>query len=201
MLESGAMMIALMEAVARYERERSRVPEKALEHSLERHAATVDAVRAVLESSGHHVVLVPVTHDLLPRLAASGCGLVFNTYFGPGSREDQARVAALLELVALPATGGDATCHFVGMSKPLTKHVLRSLGLPSPGLVVCRRGDGDAVRLVEAAGLSFPLIVKTSSEGEGIGIDDASVVDGPGSLRTAAGRVLEAHDQPAIVEE
>ena len=195
------MRIAVLEAVAEYESARARVRGEVLEHSLERHAATTAAVQAALESAGHHVIVLPVLRDLLPRLASSGCDLVFNTYFGPGRREDQARVAALLELAGVPVTGGDATCHFVGMSKPLTKHVLRSFGLPSPRFVVCQSGSGDPAQQAAKAGLVWPLIVKTSAEGEGIGIDEASVVDGPEALQRAARRVLYAHDQPALVEE
>ncbi len=195
------MRIALLEAVAEYESTRTRGDNRTLEHSLARHAETVAAVRNALEASGHGVTSLPMLPDLLPRLVSANCDLVFNTYFGPGSREDQARVAALLELSGMPATGGEAACHFVGLSKPLTKHVLRSFDLPSPGFVVCAPGSGDPAQAAREAGLRWPLIVKTSAEGEGIGIDAASVVEKPAALRDAVKKVLRVHDQPAVVEE
>ena len=195
------MTIAILESVAEYERGRTRGTEPALRHSLQRLAATNAAVRKALESSGHRVTMHRVMADLAGRLGPSNCDLVFNTYFGPGCRQDQARVAALVELCGVPMTGGDAACHFVGMSKPSTKHALRFHGLPTPAFVVCPPGQGDPARQKENGGLHWPLIVKTSAEGEGIGIDDASVVDRPSALREVVGRVHATYGQAAIIEE
>lgn len=195
------MTIAILESVADHERTRSRGAEQALQHSLQRHAATNTAVRGALESAGHRVVIHRVLPDLLTRLGSSRCDLLFNTYFGPGCRQDQARVAALVELVGVPLAGGDAACHFVGMSKPATKHALRFHGLPTPGFVVSQPLQEDPVKQTAKAGLQWPLIVKTSSEGEGIGIDDASIVRQPAALREAVDRVHGTYGQAAIVEE
>ena len=195
------MTIAVLESMAEYERSRTSSDERTLRHSLERHAATNAAVQQALESAGHRVVHHRVQPDLLGALRASGCDLVFNTYFGPGCRQDQARVAALVELSGLKATGGDATCHCVGMSKPLTKQALRFHGLPTPGFVVCAPDHRDPAKQAHRAALPWPLIVKTSAEGEGIGIDDDSIVDDASALRQAVARVHNRYAQPAIVEE
>jgi D-alanine-D-alanine ligase len=54
---------------------------------------------------------------------------------------------------------------------------------------------------LEAERLRFPLIVKASEEGEGIGIDERSVVRTPEELALAVERVISGFAQPALVEE
>ena len=193
------MRIGILEAREAWERTRTGPSAAHLAHSLERHERTAEAAAKALAALGHETVTIPVD-DLLPRrLRDTAIDLVFNTYFGPGRRQDQAAVAATLELADIPFTGGGAACHYLGLSKPLSKRLFAAHAIPTPPFV-----DTDGLAPAEAAAagsaLGFPLIVKTSAEGEGIGIDDASVVRSPGALARALERVATGFTEPALIE-
>lgn len=194
------MKVGVFSAHRGYEAGRARSGSAAaLEHSLRRHERTAEAVRSALESLGHAAVDVPVDADLMARLGRGGIDAVFNTYFGPGRRQDQAHVASWMEYAGVPFTGGGAACHFLGLSKPLSKRIFASCGIPTPRFGVCAAPYAEAP--ADVLGLSYPRIVKTSAEGEGLGMDARSVVRSPDGMDAAVRRVLESFGQAAIVEE
>ncbi len=169
-------------------------------HSLARHEKTVRAVREALEGDGHTVVAIPVSAGFLSALADARPRLVFNTYFGPARRQDQASIASFLEYAGVPFTGGGAACHFAGLSKPLSKRLLNEASIPTPGGFVVD-APADAAHALETSGMGFPLIVKPAGEGEGIGLDERSVVRSKPELAEAVGRVTARFRSPALVEE
>ena len=190
---------------SRARRDRSgRIDTDGLDHGIARLEATGLAVQAVLESDGYTVVSLPVNSGLAGELVRSGLDLVFNTYFGPARRQDQAHVASTLEYTGVPFSGGSAACHFIGLSKPLSKRLFQAFGLPTSRFFVAGDGDAaaaEAASLEESSGLRFPLIVKAPGEGEGIGIDERSVVESRADLAAAVARVVQRFCQPALVEE
>ena len=95
----------------------------ALARALDRHERTAKAVTAALTREGHETVLIPVDDHLLSRSRRTPMDMIFNTYFGPASRSDQAFIAAITEYCAVPLIGGGSTCHFLGLSKPLSKRL------------------------------------------------------------------------------
>jgi D-alanine-D-alanine ligase len=171
-----------------------------LAHSLQRHEKTAAAVTECLQRDGHETVAIPVDGSLLSRLDKAKPDLVFNIYFGPATRQDQAYVASLMEFARIPFSGGGAACHFIGLSKPLSKQILAGSGLPTPRFLVAD-GRTDAAGPVEAAGMRFPMIVKAPAEGEGIGLDARSVVRSRAALEAAVARIVSTYHQPALVEE
>ena len=177
-----------------------RVDTDGLDHGTARLEATGRAVQAVLESDGHTVVSLPVNGGLAGELVRSGLDLVFNTYFGPAHRQDQAHVASMLEYSGVPFSGGGAACHFIGLSKPLSKRLFQAFGLPTPRFFTAE-DPLEVARQCDGLGLRFPLIVKAPGEGEGIGLDERSVVERRADLVGAAARVSERFSQPALVEE
>jgi len=185
---------------ARRHQDQEQLDQEQLDHGIARLEATGRAVQAVLEADGHTVVSLPVNGGLASELVRSGLDLVFNTYFGPARREDQAHVASTLEYARVPFSGGGAACHFIGLSKPLSKRLFQAFGLPTPRFFAAE-DPADAASLCDRLGLRFPLIVKAPGEGEGIGIDERSVVESRAALAAAAARVAERFSQPALVEE
>jgi D-alanine-D-alanine ligase len=169
-------------------------------HSLERHEKTVHAVREALEDDGHEVVAVPVSRDLIAGLVEARPEMVFNTYFGPARRLDQAHVASIMEYAGMHFTGGDAACHYIGLNKPLSKRIFLQSGLPTPHFFVTD-DVADAIRFLETSGLRFPMLAKTSTEGEGIGLDHRSIVRSCEELTDAVERIITVFRQPALVEE
>ena len=69
---------------------------------------TIKALRRSLESLGKEVVELEADGRLPVRLAASGADLVFNIAEGTGSRNREAQVPALCEILDIPHTGSDA---------------------------------------------------------------------------------------------
>ncbi len=157
-------------------------------------------MQSVLEAHRHEVIPLAVNGGLGAALADARLDLVFNTYFGPARRLDQAHVAALLEYSGVSFTGGGASCHYLGLSKPLSKRLFQSAGLPTSRFLLVESA-AEAAAWGDELGVRFPAIVKASQEGEGIGIDDRSVVDNRADLVEAAARVIRRFSQPALVEE
>jgi D-alanine-D-alanine ligase len=171
-----------------------------LARSLARHEKTADAVREVLEGEGHGTVTIPVDGGFLSRLREAKIDLVFNTYFGPACRGDQACIAAFMEYADVPFSGGDASCHFLGLSKPRTKRILAHAGLPTPRFFMAD-GPIDAAASLQVGAFDLPLIVKAPAEGEGIGLDEGSVVRSRSELLDAVDRIIARFGPPALVEE
>ncbi len=191
------MRVGLLVADPAWEEARAgSAPRDRLLHSMTRQEKTVAAVRAALGALGHTAVDIRVDEGLAGALRAAGVDVVFNTYFGPGTRHDQPAVAAVMEWVGVPFSGGGAACHYVGLSKPLTKRLLVAEGLPTPRFV----SGGDAASL-RAAGIELPVIVKAPGEGEGIGIDESSVARTDGELAAARERIAREFATEALVEE
>lgn len=106
-------------------------------------------------------------------------------------------VLGYLELMRQPYTGCNP--HGLGLTrnKALMKKLLRFHRVPSPPFTVFQ--PGRVVR--RPSPLSFPLIVKSTTEHGSVGITHASIVDDDDKLRE---RVLYVHEQfhtPAIAEE
>jgi len=195
------MRIGILAADAAHELSRVR-PDggRFLSRGLQRLAATNRAVSAALEREGHTVVPLPVNAGLAGEIARTAPDLVFNTYFGPARREDQAHLASLLEFEGIPFSGGGAACHFVGLSKPLSKQLFSALGFPTSGFFVAATPLEAAYQL-QGVAVKLPLLVKVSGEGEGIGLDERSLVSTRGELEHAVRRVKDRFGQPALVEE
>jgi D-alanine--D-alanine ligase len=171
-----------------------------LARGMQRMEATNLAVSSVLEGDGHTVVPLPVGPRLPEELVRAAPDLVFNTYFGPARREDQAHLASLLEFEGVPFSGGGAACHFVGLSKPLSKHLFAALGFPTSGFFVAATPLEAAYQL-QGTAVKLPLLVKVSGEGEGIGLDQRSLVTTRDELDHAVRRVMNQFGQSALVEE
>jgi D-alanine--D-alanine ligase len=203
------LRIGILAADASYEETRCRARGEAgvgarrdaqLIHSLLRHGKTAAAVRESLEAGGHRIVEISVDDRFLSRLRDAEVDLVFNTYFGPARRQDQAFVAAFMEYAGIPFSGGDAACHFIGLSKPRTKRMLTHAGLPTPRFFLAE-GPIDAAASLQVGAFELPLIVKPPAEGEGVGLDDRSVVRTRNELLEAVERITAAFGPPALVEE
>jgi D-alanine-D-alanine ligase len=191
--------ICILEAVEAWERERAGAHGDHLDHSLERHARTAEAAAAALAAGGHGIVRVPVDGSLAARLADAQPDIVFTTYFGPGCREDQACVAAIVEFARIPMTAGGAACQFLGLAKAFSKRLFQSHGIPTaPFVDTLGRAPGEIP--ARCAALGYPLLVKARGGGEGLGVGEWSVVQDADQLADALHRVGEISAQAPLVE-
>ena len=160
------------------------------------HEYNVAAYRSALEARGHIVFPMEGNADLPARLRAQPVDICFNTCEGFRGDAREAQVPALLELLGVPYTGSRVRTLSLTLDKPMTKRVLWYHGLPTPAFQ-----EFESVDERLDARLKFPLFVKPSSEGTGMGINGRSIVRTERELREQVAYVRVAYGQSALVEE
>jgi D-alanine-D-alanine ligase len=156
---------------------------------------TIEGISAALESRGHRVTFLEGDATLLDTLRQVKPDICFNIcegHFGDGR---EAQVPALLEMLRIPYTGSRVLTLALALDKPMTKRVLTYHGLPTPPFQSFER-----VNEPLDADLKFPLFVKPSREGTGMGVSAESIVHNEDQLRTQLQRTFERYNQPALVE-
>lgn len=157
--------------------------------------STIRDIAAALEAAGHRVYPMEGDASLYQRLRRIPIDIAFNICEGHHGDSREAQVPALLEMLQIPYTGSKVLTLALTLDKPMTKHVLRDHGLPTPPFQVFATGDEPV-----APDLRFPLFVKPSREGTGMGCTPESVVHDEVALRRRVRYVVEAYRQPALVE-
>lgn len=156
---------------------------------------TINSIVGALASRGHEVEFLEGNLTLvntLPKLKPDICFNLCEGHFGDAR---EAHVPALLEMMRMPYTGSKVLTLALALDKPMTKRVLCYHGLPTPAFQVFER---ESEPLDPA--LAFPLFVKPSREGTGMGISPASIVYEEAQLRSQIRQILERYRQPALVE-
>jgi D-alanine-D-alanine ligase len=156
---------------------------------------TLEAIANALRQGGHRVTCLEgdvTLHDRLREVRPDMCFNICEGHFGD-SRE--AHVPAVLEMMRIPYTGSKVLTLALALDKPMTKRVLAFHSLPTPPFQVFERSDEPL-----DPELVFPLFVKPSRQGTGMGISAQSIVHGEAELRAQIGRMLEAYEEPVLVE-
>jgi D-alanine-D-alanine ligase len=143
--------------------------------SLERGVSLRSGARVedALERLGHEVLPLEADGDLVKKLAANRPDIAFVAMHGPGGEDGTAQ--ELLEILGIPFTGPGVAACMRCIDKVLTKHELRSAGIPTPDWFAFNEtafrelGAGDALGGLEER-LGFPLVVKPSRGGSALGI-------------------------------
>ncbi len=156
---------------------------------------TVDGLLAALRQGGHEVAFFEGDAALqrnLERWQPDICFNICEGHFGDGR---EAQVPAILEMMRIPYTGSKVLTLALTLDKPMTKRVLAFHGLPTPPFQVFEAVD----ELLDSR-LTFPLFVKPSREGTGMGVSPKSIVRDEGELRAELGDQLQRYRQPILVE-
>src|SRR6202020_2626588 len=152
-----------------------------------------------LEKLGHE----PSYHVLDGRsqslfaLAKCGADLIFNlteSYAGDDTKE--MHVTAFLDILDIPYTGAGPHANVLAQDKSIAKKMFAFHGIQSPYFAPAYRGTID-----HAHDISFPLIVKPTSEDGSIGIDAASVVNSVKELMERISYIQTEFNSPALIEE
>jgi D-alanine-D-alanine ligase len=156
---------------------------------------TIQAISDALEAGGHQVTFLEGDVTLFDNLRSVKPDMCFNIcegHFGDGR---EAQVPAMLEMMRIPYTGSRVLTLALALDKPMTKRVLAYHNLPTPPFQTFERLD-------EALDpdMHFPLFVKPSREGTGMGVSAESVARDEGQLRSQLRRIFERYDEPALVE-
>jgi D-alanine-D-alanine ligase len=135
-----------------------------------------------------------------PSLASvirSSADLFFNvteSYAGDDTKD--MNIAAYLDLLGRPYTGSGPRALCLAQDKTLAKKIFAFHGIRSPYFATSFRG-----KLDHADEISFPLIVKPTSEDGSVGIDAGSVVGSIKELMERIHYIQEEFNSPALIEE
>ncbi len=156
---------------------------------------TIAAILRAIEAGGHRATFLEGNATLVDTLRSAQPDICFNIcegHFGDGR---EAQVPAILEMLRVPYSGSQVLTLALALDKPMTKRVLSYHGLPTPPFQAFERLheplDPD---------MRFPLFVKPSREGTGMGVSAESIVHDEEQLRRQLARLFERYDQPALVE-
>jgi D-alanine-D-alanine ligase len=133
----------------------------------------------------------------LVALAKFDADLVFNlteSYAGDDTKD--MNIAAYLELLDLQYTGAGPHAMYLAQDKALAKKIFAFHGIKTPFFATSYRG-----KLDHSHDISFPLIVKPTSEDGSIGIDQGSFVESVKELMERIHYIQEEFHSPALIEE
>jgi D-alanine-D-alanine ligase len=160
---------------------------------------TVAAVSQHLDQAGFRVSELGINNDpqsLLNGLRRRQPDVVFNLFEGTAERgEIEAFVDGLLEWLRVPFTGCSFQAACLALNKPLTKHLLRGAGLPTPDFMVVERLP------VGECSIEWPAIVKPALKDASVGIDQGSVVTDRRQLEERVALLLKRYGPPVMIEQ
>ncbi len=158
--------------------------------------STVEAIAEALRHGGHRVTFLEGDVTLYDRLREVRPDICFNICEGHFGDSREAQVPAILEMLRLPYTGSKVLTQALALDKPMTKRILTYHDLPTPLFQVFERVDEPLDPT-----LTFPLFVKPSHQGTGMGISAQSTVHNEAELRTQIAQILTEYHEPALVEK
>ncbi len=156
---------------------------------------TVQAIRQAIESAGHRTVFVSADQNFPNKIREVNPDICFNIAEGLQGEGREAQIPAILELYGIPYTASRVVANTISLEKTLTKRLWRDAGLPVVPFQEFHSPE-DNLR----PGLKFPLFVKPSREGTGMGVDLEAVVNDENELRKRVAYVISTYRQPALVE-
>ncbi len=159
------------------------------------HIETIDHIREAIETDGHKTAFIPADQNLPFALREYAPDICFNIAEGLGGDAREAQVPGLLEMMRIPYTGSRVLTNAISLDKTLTKRIWRDRRLPVAPFQEFIVGD-EPLR----PDLNFPLFVKPSREGTGMGVDLNAIVDDEIELRERVHYVIDRYNQPALVE-
>lgn len=156
---------------------------------------TIEGISQAIAARGHRVTFLEgdvTLYDTLRQVKPDICFNICEGHFGDGR---EAQVPAILEMLRIPYTGSRVLTLALALDKPMTKRVLSYHGLPTPPFQTLER-----ISEPLDPDLKFPLFVKPSREGTGMGVSAESIVQNEEQLRLQLQRIFERYNQPALVE-
>lgn len=157
--------------------------------------STVAALVDAIGTGGYEAEFFEGDLSLVDKLARFKPDICFNiceSHFGDAR---EAQVPALLEMLRIPYTGSKVMTLALALDKPMTKRVLTYHDLPTPDFQTFERADEPL-----DPKMKFPLFVKSSREGTGMGVSKQSIVRNEAELRDQVRQLLRKYKQTVLVE-
>jgi D-alanine-D-alanine ligase len=156
---------------------------------------TIHAITEAIEAGGHRVTFLEGDVTLYDSLRQVKPDICFNICEGHFGDAREAQVPAILEMLRIPYTGSRVLTLALALDKPMTKRVLAYHSLPTPPFQTFER-----ITETLDPDMKFPLFVKPSREGTGMGVSAESIVNNEQELLIQLRRLFERYDQPVLVE-
>lgn len=157
--------------------------------------STVNALVDAIRSGGHTCEFLEGDITLLDSVRKFKPDICFNICEGHFGDAREAQVPAILEMLRIPYTGSKVLTLALTLDKPMTKRVLAYHDLPTPAFQTFERVDEPLEE-----DMKFPMFVKPSREGTGMGVSARSIVHNEDELREQVAYIIEKYKQTALVE-
>ena len=162
--------------------------------------STIEALESSIRSLGHRPRRLGSPRDLLTLAANGGLESVdaaFNLAEGMGGRNREAWAPVLLEMAGVPTIGSDALSLSLSLDKGWANRWVEAAGVRVAKQTWLKDAESALTTPLPAP---FPLFVKPRWEGTAKGIRASSRVEDLDALVREVERVVEAYQQPALVE-
>ena len=156
---------------------------------------TVNNLVNAIQAGGHACEFLEGDVTLIDTVRKYKPDICFNICEGHFGDAREAQVPALLEMLRIPYTGSRVLTLALSLDKPMTKRVLAYHDLPTPPFQVFESPDEPI-----SSDMTFPMFVKPSREGTGMGVSGKSIVHNENELREQVAYVLGRYKQTALVE-
>lgn len=157
---------------------------------------TVKAIASALREGGHEVTFLEGDKTLYHKLRRGRFDIAFNICEGHQGDARESQVPAILEMLGIPYTGSKVLCLALTLDKPMAKQILAFHDLPTPRFQVFE----SPYEPIDS-NLRYPLFVKPSREGTGMGISRDSIAHDEEGLRNQVRWLIQTYQEPALVEE
>jgi D-alanine-D-alanine ligase len=171
--------------------------------------ATIEAIAAAIRQMGHTPIELGDGRELLQKILNDPPDLVFNLAEGIGtSRNREARVPAVCEMLGIPHTGSDVLTLALCLDKDMCRRTVEAAGvaLPQGLLLALPNGDYDGdysefTSLIAETELAFPLIAKPVCEGSSKGIRSKCVIEKVEDVGSVVVSLWRDYKQSVLIEE
>ena len=159
--------------------------------------------------SGHTPIELGNGREFLLKLLNDPPDLVFNLAEGTGtSRNREARVPAVCEMLGIPHTGSDVLTLALCLDKDMCRRTVQDAEVVVPNGLVLSFQDGEYdgdfhefAGLVAETGLALPLIAKPVCEGSSKGIRSKCLIERPEDVGPVVVSLWNDYKQAVLVEE
>ena len=156
--------------------------------------ATIDAVAHALGAMGK-IIRLEASPSFPLELSQANVDIVFNLAEGLEGPNREAHVPAICEFLGIPYTGSDPLTLCLSLHKARSKEVFAARHIPSPAYHVVEQ-----IADLDACNSPFPLFAKPVMEGSSKGISVRSLCHTREDLTLRVAELLEAYQQPVLVE-
>jgi len=171
--------------------------------------STIRAIADALREAGHTVTELGNGRELVASLLADPPDFVFNFAEGSGvSRNREARVPAVCELLGIPYTGSDPLTLAMSLDKDMTRRIVADAGVVIPAGIVLKPPaetyDGDFAEfaaLLAESELKLPVIAKPTCEGSSKGIRNRCLIETIEDFGPTVVELWTNYCQPVLIEE